>query len=518
MKSQQKSEGFLYCCFSEGYVDEAMSSIKTLLKHNPGAKVSLVTTSEAKIYLNNKYKNIKIDHIICDSIDNEPNCFFRTKLFEFTPYEKTIALDSDTYILGQISNLFDLLDTFDLVMVPDDATNSARGTILGLKGGYSALGYYNCGFIMYRKSDNTQKLFQAWKKEFLDLEELEGADQGPLLRALVKTDLRFITLPKEYNMRLTKKCVTVVGKVKIIHGRVKNIDRFEKKINNINLVVNGSRVWIPNLQTVLHADSFKWFAKILHLFGAVNAHIGAVGGLGQKKVHVIQKIIFNITNIFKLIISSSSDFFRRNQKIPFGNNYIDSESLRILIPNCNTKTNNMSDEINGTSQNDHEISWARKIIEINEINNFLGCGNGGIEIASFLKDNGKKSKILYYENQKIEVADNGIEKYFPQTSNELFDLVYCGGIPEPTKQSTCLKISKLLSSLCNNYLLLSFILPEEKIKDRKHPRTSINYDYPWVQWIIDEGFYFDPHLTIKLRETASTELFKNTALIFQKYK
>ena len=138
-----RSEGFLYASFAEAYMDEAFTSITTLLKHNPGAKVCLLTFETLRPYYERRYAHVPIDQVIClPMTTGEPSCFFRTKLFELSPYEKTIALDADTYIAAKILPLFDLLDTFDFVAVPDES-HPARGFILGLKGGYAALNYYN---------------------------------------------------------------------------------------------------------------------------------------------------------------------------------------------------------------------------------------------------------------------------------------------------------------------------------------------------------------------------------------
>ncbi len=60
-------------------------------------------------------------------------------------------------------------------------------------------------------------------------------------------------------------------------------------------------------------------------------------------------------------------------------------------------------------------------------------------------------------------------------------------------------------------------MPElESASNMKFPRQSINYDYAWIQWVIEEGFYFDPHLTLSIRKKSKNENFNKTALIFKK--
>jgi hypothetical protein len=515
-----KTEGFLYCSFSENYVDEAVSSIRTLIKHNPKVNVCLITTTILEKYFQNNYSDLEVDKIICVPFEGQPNCFFRTKLNEYTPYKKTIALDTDTYILDNICNLFDLLDTFDLVMVPDESL-PARSTIIGLKGGYSALGYYNCGFIVFRKSDKTDKLFKTWGKEFLDLEELEPADQGPLVRALVKTELRFITLPKEYNTRLFSKCTSIHGKVKIIHGRAKNPNKLANKINNINLVNSGSRVWIPNLQILIHASKFTWYARILSIFGMINVNIGAFGGLEQSpntRFRIALKIPSKIISFFRLLFSSSLNFFSDFKKIPFGLEFIDSQTLDILTAGSTKEMGVINSGSPEIAQNCQSNVNMLNFIKSNNINNVVSFGKDGLDFVQHLNSELTNSVSLSYFNTNNMLNEKAIKRFYPNTSINLFDLVYCGKIPDPTQNINVKKVIKKLCFICCDYLIISIDLPISLIKNKRHPRASINYDYPLIQWIVEEGFYFDPHLTIKLRETASNELFKNTALIFQKYK
>jgi len=519
MEKILNTEGFLYCCFSETYLDEAMGSIKTLLEHNPNANISLVANKEVQSYYINNYKNIIFDKVILNSIENEPICFFRTRLYDFTPYEKTIALDSDTYILGKISNLFDLLDSFDLVMVPDEAS-AARATILGLKGGFSALGYYNCGFIMFRKVEKTKKLFKTWEKEFIELKDLEPADQGPLVRALVKTDLRFITLPKEYNTRLFSKCTSIHGKVKIIHGRAKNPDKIIKKISNINLVAYGSRVWIPNLQTVIHATGFRWFAIILYLLDLVNVDIGAAGGLGKikkNKSDIIRRKIFSIFLFIPKLTLTILKYYKDKKILPFGEKYLNREIHDIFTAKTLEKENYKNFNSEKHSLENINANVLLDIIKLGKIKTFLGCGVGCYEFSESFKKHGVTSKL--YNIQETELPHE-FDYIYSKTTQKMivnYDLVFCGGIPEPIKFTIGLRISKKLSSICKKYLVLSFIMPEVGSGiNIKFPKQSISYDYAWIQWVSEEGFYFDPHLTLLTRKKSKNEDFNKSALVFKK--
>ena len=277
MVARGPSAGFVYFAFGEPYMDEMAVSAATLLEHNPGARICLITDEAGRRYVAQRHAGLALDQVRCVVLDPAESFWvLRMKICELSPYQRTIYLDDDTYVAGRIDDLFDLLETFDFVAVPDES-HPARGFILGLRGGYAALNYYNCGFFMFRNSPAARQLFEHWREEYLALAPLEPADQGALVRALVRTPLRFITLPKEYNLRLTDKCVSFQRRVKVIHGRARDHRKLISRLNDIDSVSYGSRVWIPNLQRVIKATAFVRYAQLLSLFNLDHVRRGAMG-------------------------------------------------------------------------------------------------------------------------------------------------------------------------------------------------------------------------------------------------
>ena len=96
--------GVIYIAYSQKkYIDEAIFSATSVKKHNPNLSITIFTDYELK---NNCFDIVK---------KLPPNNFkFRCKqdFLKNTPYEKTLYLDTDTYVNDNIEDLFNLLPIF----------------------------------------------------------------------------------------------------------------------------------------------------------------------------------------------------------------------------------------------------------------------------------------------------------------------------------------------------------------------------------------------------------------------
>jgi len=473
------SKGFVYYSFGRDYLDETLVSIKTLLKHNRTAKVCVITDAPGEQYINEKYPGSGIEQIKRVKVDSfEGFWAFRLRLDTLTPYEKTIFLDGDTYILGYIEDLFDLLDTFDFVAVPDES-HPARGFILGLKGGYKALNYYNCGFFIFKNTEKIHKLFETWRKEYVDLAELEPGDQGPLVRALIKTDVRFITLPKEYNLRLINKCVSFQQRVKMIHGRAKDHDKLAGILNNIDFIDRSSRVWIPHLQRVIKAVQFRNFYRILRLLKMDNVQEGAHAKESQK--NLAQKVL------------------------PF----LGKKAGQIKDTLAEAMPKKTSGALDLQSGQENEIYCLDKALmdlltKKCSIRSALVCADGNKDIIA-RAFNGRPMNIV-----SIDITGNNGEPY---VSGQKADLVWCCGIAEQMAPSRVKSLITTLTENTSGLIVMTCGIPGYPAGDR---RFRLMPEKHWSQLISDRGFYLDPYLTLELRKASGNGYFKQCGLVFEK--
>ena len=77
----------------------------------------------------------------------------------FTPFEKTIFLDSDTFITDKITELFDLLDFVDLATTLEYKLHTTGPHDFKYRNIFPEL---NSGVIVYKKNPITLKIFKDW--------------------------------------------------------------------------------------------------------------------------------------------------------------------------------------------------------------------------------------------------------------------------------------------------------------------------------------------------------------------
>ncbi len=113
-------------------------------------------------------------------------------------FSKTIILDADLFVLADISDIFDLLDHFDIALAHDQYRNSSAATTMLDENIPAAFPQFNAGVIAIRKNEQTDNLVKDWEILFND--SGSAKDQPALRQVLYKSDLRIATLPPEYNL------------------------------------------------------------------------------------------------------------------------------------------------------------------------------------------------------------------------------------------------------------------------------------------------------------------------------
>lgn len=207
--------GVLYIAVGEEYVREAKVSALSIKR---------VMDTHISIMTNKKYNSMGIfDNVIKL---NNPKYKFGDQICNLmnTPYEKTVYLDTDTYIEGDISCLFDMLDRFTFC-ASHNVTNYASeklGTkyIQDIPKSFPEL---NTGVLPYNKNKKMSNFVERWKSEFQRVyQEGQPYNQAAFRKAVYESDVRFSVLPREYNC-LFRQPGSVTESVKIFHGRLLKI-------------------------------------------------------------------------------------------------------------------------------------------------------------------------------------------------------------------------------------------------------------------------------------------------------
>lgn len=185
--------GIIYIAFNSSFVKEAMLSAESV-KRFSDIPITLFTNQE----------------VDCEYIDDisliQPN-HIRSKVdyIANSPYDKTLYLDSDTVIMRDISDMFDILDRFDVGVTHDYARKREKYCHIPE---YNNIPYsfseVNGGVMSFNNSKRVKKFLESWRSYFYKYAHLtSGWDQVSLRISLWESEVSVHHYPIEYNIRPT---------------------------------------------------------------------------------------------------------------------------------------------------------------------------------------------------------------------------------------------------------------------------------------------------------------------------
>jgi hypothetical protein len=185
-------EGVLYVVsgtHTDRYLKAAARSIRSLRQVMPDVRVALAGQGADQVPGIDRHVEV-----------SEPDGF-RAKIVAMrsTPFDKTLFLDVDTHVIGELASVFELLDTFDV------AAAHAPGRInMPLDDVPVAFPEFNTGVVAFRRDERVLEMLDSWKTEYDRLAPMRPAtqDQPSFRRAVYhQRGLRVATLPPEFNVR-----------------------------------------------------------------------------------------------------------------------------------------------------------------------------------------------------------------------------------------------------------------------------------------------------------------------------
>jgi hypothetical protein len=202
------NKGVLYIATGEEFVKEAEISARFVSDVMPDIPIAIATDVEP---------SFDFDHII--DIPN-PHHGFRDKISNMSrsPFDQTLYLDTDVYIHSDVSELFEVLNKFDLGLAynhnreaydPPEVPNSFPE--------------YNTGVIIYRNDKEFRRFTETWEENHVEiLSKVKTHDQPSFRKTLFDSELRIATLTPEYNC-MVRYPGHVRNSVKIGHSRLLDI-------------------------------------------------------------------------------------------------------------------------------------------------------------------------------------------------------------------------------------------------------------------------------------------------------
>ncbi len=233
----------VYVATGQSFFEMAVVSAMSVRKFHPSARIHIVSDKR---------------HVDCGDFGfvELPGATFTHKdkiagLQKIDLQKKFLFLDADTYVVGSLQPLFDVLDHFDVAAAISEVRVAPprKGVSFDYLDISPAFPEFNSGVVAFNSSPAVKWLFQEWHREYLaDVERGRGAgmpDQPSFRRALYRSPIRIGPVPPEYNCRLPF-CGYYEAAVVVLHGN-RTIDQFEALGRKLNGSL-GPRIYFP-----------KWF-------------------------------------------------------------------------------------------------------------------------------------------------------------------------------------------------------------------------------------------------------------------
>lgn len=201
--------GVFYIATGDQFVAEAEVSAQSVRDAMPNIPIAIATDINP---------DFEFDYVINIT---DPDYTFTDQISHLhrSPFQRTLHLDTDTYVYTDSGELFDLLDQFDVA-----AAHNHNRSAFNVPGIPKSFPEYNTGVVVYENTDQFQNFTQSWMKNYEMLYKKDNPQNQPSFRkTLYESDLELMTLPPEYNLML-RYPGHAIGTVKIFHGRLLDIE------------------------------------------------------------------------------------------------------------------------------------------------------------------------------------------------------------------------------------------------------------------------------------------------------
>ena len=242
----------VYVATGTRFVEEAIQSATSLRTQMPDLKIILHTEQPIDLTVFNQIE--KVENPSFSFID-------KTYCYKNVTEDRVLFLDTDTYIVQPLFEIFDLLKRFSVVAchapwrLSWDKISRQPWTLEGIPEAFSEP---NTGVIGFRNEPAVHGMLERWR-ELYAIHQQAGAvmhDQPAFRQAIWESGLSIYMMPPEWNSRLIFPTF-LNGPVKVIHSRMKEMPKVAEEIN----ARRGNRIFDPNTGRILHEATFRKLSK-----------------------------------------------------------------------------------------------------------------------------------------------------------------------------------------------------------------------------------------------------------------
>lgn len=205
------SRGVIYMCWGQQAIDQARLSMGSLWEHRD--LPVLVVGDEAAREAFADEPRVMVAVLDVDPFDRERREGFRflagrvkPLLYRLSSWDESLYVDADSDFASSPEVGFDLLDRWEFVVAETETRTLENSIADAAEARWSAewlgtghLLYHNSGMLFWRRCQAVERLFDLWSEEWLRFQSWD--EQVALLRALLRSDALYLTVPHTWNCR-----------------------------------------------------------------------------------------------------------------------------------------------------------------------------------------------------------------------------------------------------------------------------------------------------------------------------
>ena len=196
----KNSAGCLFLAFGEAHLVLSLVAIRSLKEKNSNLSIQLITNVDVNLDCFDFWDN-DFDVLTHLTLETDKNRLIKTNLIEYTVFDKTLFIDSDALINGNICKIFEFSKKFDLGI-----KLNWRPQTIKEKSNYrisknlsvGEFSHWNSGVILFNRNASTKLFFKKWQENFVEISS--PFDQPSLAKTLYSMpELKFISLDERWN-------------------------------------------------------------------------------------------------------------------------------------------------------------------------------------------------------------------------------------------------------------------------------------------------------------------------------
>jgi hypothetical protein len=235
------SNGALYIITQDPrYVDMMLTSAASLKQAMPDLPITAISQFPVESPLFEKVVRVQ---------SSADGFYDKCNLIRNSPYERTLFIDADCYVLGAVPELFAILDRFDCAATHEEYIDTDWHKWYARPDIPASFPEFNTGVLMLKRTSSMDSVLEQWGtlyRQFLADHPGHAINDQPFFRAAAYYgDIRIATLTREYNCKFRGQGY-LNGRLKIAHGHVdfKLDPKFVKKAASVLNASEKPRVYI----------------------------------------------------------------------------------------------------------------------------------------------------------------------------------------------------------------------------------------------------------------------------------